>query len=404
MAGSLLNRFAELGVKPNYLPWEKYLTRKLNYYSIICIFTGVMAILSYIAIGNYKYVLNITGIQVILLLVVVFNIFLNYAYALYVGFAAAAYTITVFSFVMGYESGIYLFFFPLTMTFLTLLNRFQSNIHVAALRILMLAFVVFYVVGIKLNWFPLKLDAKELVNVRIINFSFSSLLTLLISTAFARQNAEQENELLTLIKEKEVLLAEVHHRVKNNMAIISSLLNLRQETCNSDEARAVLEDCKNRIYSMALIHKNLYGSKPTKYIDMQEYITELGEELVSAYAHDKKVKLHVNARGCNLYLDNAIPCGFIINELITNSLKYALVKDRDLEVNINLRKMGSAMHLLYFDNGPGFETLKVNNTHSLGMTLIELLCQQMEAKFGFKNETGLVFNMDFPLGKSELVA
>lgn len=401
MIGALLNQFAELGVKPTYLPWEKYLTRKLNLYSLICIPCCTMAMVIYGLMGDYNY-FPIFGVSFsFMVLTVMFNVYLNYTYALYTGFGMALYTIFAFSIEMGAQSFMYLFFFPLCITFITLLNPVQKNIHVILIRVLLFVFIVVYLACLKFNWFPPRLGAGELSLVRMINFFFSTLLTLLLTISVSRQNALQETELLTLIKEKEVLLAEVHHRVKNNMAIITSLLNLRQETCTSDEARSVLEDCKNRIYSMALIHKNLYGSKPAKYIDMQDYITELGEELISAYAHDNKVKMLVNAHSCNLYLDSAIPCGFIINELITNSLKYALVKGRHLEVNLTLRKMGNSMHLLYFDNGPGFDSDKLNNSQSLGMTLIELLCQQMEAKFDFKNDPGLVFNMDFPVADNK---
>jgi|GEM_PF-1028535 two-component sensor histidine kinase len=397
-----LNKLGELGIKPGYVTWEKYLTRKLNYYSLISIATVLLAIVMYLAIGNYHFMPILVIAAFVFPMGMLFNAQVNYVYALYLFYLTASGVVFVLSYEMGENSMIYLFFFPLTISLITLLNKPEMNKHIRILGSVIMVLIFFNVVNIRLGWFHNVLNTEELDTVRLVNIFLSSFITLLFALALSRQNSIQENELLGLLKEKEILLAEVHHRVKNNMAIVTSLLNLKKETCTSDEAKEVLEDSKNRIYSMALIHKNIYGNRPIKNIDFRAYITELAEELVSVYtATNGDVKLSVDAVDCHLHIDTAIPCGFIINELITNSLKHARVKGRDLVITIAMKKDGNNIHLTYADNGPGFFEDIARAKNSLGMTLIELLNQQLNARYFFKNNPGMVYDMKFALPKNE---
>jgi two-component sensor histidine kinase len=395
---SRVNKLVVSGVKPGYLPWEKYLTRKLNYYTLISILAEALAILAYISIHNYNYIVELSISLLVFPLVIICNKHLDYKYALYLFYLNATGIVFFVSLKMGGDSEILLFFFPLTISLLTLLNRKEMNMHIRVLMGMMVVLLFTNLIGFKLEWFQGVLSAEELNTVRIFNIFFCSFITLLFSIALSKQNAMQENELMTLVKEKETLLAEVHHRVKNNMAIISSLLNLKKEASTSTEAKEVLEDSKNRIYSMALIHKNIYGNKSFKSTNFHTYITELAEEMVGAYT-EHKIKLSIDAKNCILDLDTAIPCGLIINELLTNSLKYALPKTKELTLTILMKKTMNHIRLSYSDNGPGILPDSIVNNHSLGMTLIDLLSQQLEAKYTFKNEGGLVFNMNFTLAE-----
>jgi two-component sensor histidine kinase len=399
---SRISRLGNLGVKPRYKPWEKYLARKLNIYTLISIVTVALAIISYICIGDFNFITDLTVLLLAFPFVIFFNIRFNYVYALYLFYFISSGIILLFSFRMGEDSEIYLFFFPLIISLLLLLNRKEMYIHIRVLLGVILLLIVINLIGIKVGWFHGNLSLGEMHRVRMYNIFFSSFITLSFAIALSKQNAMQENELLTLVKEKETLLAEVHHRIKNNMAIISSILNLKKESCNSNEAREVLEDCKNRIYSMALIHKNIYGNKSLENINFQEYITELGSELISAYSEKNKIDLSINATDCNLFIDTAIPCGFIINELLTNSLKYALVENEVLILKIIMEKKGRDIQLIYSDNGPGFSFDSAKSENSLGMTLIDLLSHQLQAKYSFNKEVGLVFDMKFTLPKSEI--
>src|ERR1700739_1436691 len=277
-----IHKLGELGIKPGYVPWEKYLTRKLNYYSIISIATVLLAIVMYLVIGNYHFMPVLLTAFFVFPLALLLNTRVGYTYALYLFYLAASAVIFVLSYEMGENSMIYLFFFPLTISLITLLNKPEMNMHIRILGSIIMVLIFFNVVNIRLGWFHNVLNTEELDTVRLVNIFLSSFITLLFALALSKQNSIQENELLGLLREKEILLAEVHHRVKNNMAIVTSLLNLKKETCTSEEAKEVLEDSKNRIYSMALIHKNIYGNKPFKNIDFNVYITELAEELVNA--------------------------------------------------------------------------------------------------------------------------
>jgi two-component sensor histidine kinase len=395
----ILNKVGEIGVKPYYQPWEKYLTRKINYYTIISISAIVLSIIIYTGIGNFHFIPELTIIFFTAQSVFFFNVRYNYTYALYVFYINAATLVFILSFEMGEDSMIYLFFFPLTISLLTLLNKKEMNIHIRIISGVMFALIFVNISNMHFGWIHGVLKHEELHTVRMINIFFSSFITLMFSLALSKQNSIQEQDLITLIKEKETLLAEVHHRVKNNMAIITSLLNLKKETCNSEETKEVLEDFRNRIFSMALIHKNIYGNNSLKSINFQEYVTELSEVLISAYADKGKVKLSIDVVDCSLYFDVAIPCGFIINELFTNSLKYALKEDEALLINIMMKRSGNNIYLTYSDNGPGLNLNAIDNKTSLGMTLIDLLSQQLEGSYLFSKAAGLFFEMKFPLPK-----
>lgn len=210
-----------------------------------------------------------------------------------------------------------------------------------------------------------------------------------------------ENELLSSLKEKEVLLKEVHHRVKNNMQIISSLLNLQAQEIDSEEAQFVFSECHNRIRSMALVHEKLYASKDFTHIALDSYIDQLSSNLRSYYKHNgSHVGLELALAPTSISLDKAIPCGLVVNELMTNALKHAFIQStqEDPKITITLEKLeGSRIQIIIADNGCGLPSdINMDETQSLGLKISNILVKdQLSGTLEIKRDHGTRFMIEF---------
>ncbi len=189
-----------------------------------------------------------------------------------------------------------------------------------------------------------------------------------------------EHQIRASLKEKEVLLQEIHHRVKNNLQIISSLLSLQSGYIKEQQARANLQDSQDRVRSMALIHEKLYRSANLAQIDFVEYIQDLIGYLSQVYnAAARGIVLDIRADDISLAIDVAVPCGLILNELVSNALKHAFPDGRTGHIQIELQIYGNHQATLTIaDNGVGFPTnLDFHNTSSLGLQLVNTLVNQL---------------------------
>jgi PAS domain S-box-containing protein len=208
-----------------------------------------------------------------------------------------------------------------------------------------------------------------------------------------------EDQIKQSLKEKEILLREIHHRVKNNMQIISSLLRLQSGYVKEEKYLEMFKESQNRIISMSLIHENIYQSNDFSRIDFKDYVTDMVDGLFQAYGFDDgRIALDVDAGDALLNIDSAIPCGLIINELVTNSLKYAFPDGRGGEIKIALHKMGDAeIELIVGDNGIGFPLDKdFLKTESLGLQLVTLLVNtQLEGEINLDRSKGTEFRIKF---------
>ena len=210
---------------------------------------------------------------------------------------------------------------------------------------------------------------------------------------------EAEKKLKESLNEKEVLLKEIHHRVKNNMQIISSLLYLQSENTKSAEVKSLLNDSRNRVRSMALIHEKLYRSDDLAMIDFGDYVQVLTQQIIQSY-HDvaKRVHLHTQADDIFLPVDAAIPCGLIINELITNCLKHAFPKDhKDGEIHIVIKEHNSSsISIVIRDNGIGLPT-GAGSVDTLGIRLINNLASQLDASCQSHSDNGTIWEIKFKI-------
>jgi two-component sensor histidine kinase len=225
----------------------------------------------------------------------------------------------------------------------------------------------------------------------------------ILANALERKQVEQQ--LNASLKEKEVLLKEIHHRVKNNMQVISSLLNLQSSRIKSTEILEMFKESQDRIRSMSLIHERLYQSEDLAKIDFSHYIQNLSTYLFQSYRIDPEaVVLNTDVQDVSLDINKAIPCGLIINELVSNSLKYAFpqVKSADKKkmkkgkVDVRLSSEDGKVALLVKDNGIGLpEDLDIETADSFGLQLVTTLVSQLNGRIDIKRKPGTTFKIKF---------
>lgn len=215
------------------------------------------------------------------------------------------------------------------------------------------------------------------------------------------QQKQAAAQIQAALQEKEVLLKEVHHRVKNNLQIISSLLNLQSSSVSDRHALEILKSGENRIFSMALLHELLYCSQPhnSTQINLAEYLEELATNLYSAAnLNSNRVTLKIETEPIWVNIDLAIPCGLIVNELMTNVLKYAFPGDRTGQIYLTVRSPTSKRIILKIgDTGVGLPlNLDWQNTESLGLQIVNTLINQLQGKIELtKREFGTEFIVKF---------
>lgn len=213
-----------------------------------------------------------------------------------------------------------------------------------------------------------------------------------------RKRAEQR--LKRLLQEKEILLAEVHHRVKNNLQIITSLLGLQAREITDEHFLAAFEESRNRINSMALVHEQLYHAGEYARIDIADYIDQLASTLFNMYQVDtEQIQLQVDAEGIYLDLEKAIPCGLLLNELISNSLKYAFPKGENGEILIKFTAKDEKMILEVRDDGVGIPaSVDFETSQSLGLQLVNLLItHDLHGSIELDRHNGTQFRIVFPV-------
>ncbi|MCD4819795.1 MAG: hypothetical protein K8S23_14015 [Candidatus Cloacimonetes bacterium] len=214
---------------------------------------------------------------------------------------------------------------------------------------------------------------------------------------------DERNKIEIKIKEslfeKEVLLKEIHHRVKNNMQIISSMLYLQSEYCNDKETKKLLLDSQNRIYSMAIIHERLYQSDNLAKIDLNIYVDILTQNIFSIYNKENMVKLETDIDDIGLNLNTAVPFGLLLNELITNALKHGFKKDEGGLLKIRIHNIeNDQIRLSVFNNGISFpEHIDIHqeNLGSYGLELIKILTNQLEGELKLDCSAGTEFLIEF---------
>lgn len=235
------------------------------------------------------------------------------------------------------------------------------------------------------------------ITVNYIQFGDSEYNFVFATDITGRKNAEAR--IVASLTEKEVLLRELHHRTKNNMQVISSLLNLQSQKIEDKQYFEMFLESRNRIRSMALIHEKLYRSDDLSNIDFEDYVKSIARNLLNTYeVNSRRVSLRTDIDHAALSIDTAIPCGLIINELLSNALKYAFPGDRTGEVTISFKNVsGNEYVLSVSDNGIGLpDDLDIEESKSLGLKLVTTLARsQLMGKLEMLSENGSQFYIYF---------
>ncbi len=210
-----------------------------------------------------------------------------------------------------------------------------------------------------------------------------------------------EDKLRSSLREKEVLLKEIHHRVKNNLQIVSSMLNLQMGQTKDPEARELFQESQSRVHSIALFHEKLYQSKDLARVDIAEYLKGLSTGLFATYGiHPDQVVLSARIDDIPMGVDAAISCGLIVNELLSNALKHAFPEGRRGEVRIELHDEGPQVMLEVTDNGIGFpRALDFQSQNTLGLRLVRILAEQLRGTIELDRREGTRFVVRF--GRTE---
>ncbi|TDQ29396.1 two-component sensor histidine kinase [Zeaxanthinibacter enoshimensis] len=240
-----------------------------------------------------------------------------------------------------------------------------------------------------------RLQRQQARQTLIIIVAILLFLFLLLLYKSVKSNSRKNRLLQQQNREKEFLLKEIHHRVKNNLEIISSLLSLQSAKINDPKIAEAMDKSQQRVHSMSLIHQKLYKGKSLSSIEMKEYFENLGEHIVNTHGADGRVRVMCKMEPHELHIDLAIPIGLIVNELLTNSLKYAFPGNRPGIIVISLQQIEGIVYLEISDNGIGKSTHTPNTGTGFGTQLIELLTRQLDGKMRLNQRPGTSFTFEF---------
>lgn len=225
--------------------------------------------------------------------------------------------------------------------------------------------------------------------------SLAQLFSLAIET---NQKNTYRKELEETIRQKEVLLSEINHRVKNNMAVIIGLINLQKYKSKDDYHHKILEELKEKIYSMAIVQNHLHNSKNLVTVELGQYLKEVIHNLHRSYGYGKSIDLQLDLEKAVIDISLGIPVGLIANEVLTNSFKYAFANESEVqELVVSLKRNWDMIILTFSDNGPGFDPSI--NMEGMGLELIRDLTEQISGSIQIYSNKGVEVQIEFPIDK-----
>ena len=246
----------------------------------------------------------------------------------------------------------------------------------------------------------------------VFNICLSFLLTIFVIALIIRQLNHQHQEYFSLVEqinsdkitiknsleEKEILLSEIQHRVKNNLSIIIGLFNMQLEKSENEDYKNLLNEAKNRVLSIAMVHQKIYKKDDLSKINLSSYVSDLVQEIVKSHSLKDSVLVYEDLNNINANLSTAVPVGLIVNEVITNSLKHAFNQSKtDCTLKISLAIFFDKLILKIQDNGIGFPKNNNFQTKNIGLSLIDALSVQLDGKVVFRNENGAVVELAIPI-------
>lgn len=406
-----LRKLSNIGIDDTLSFHELRKIRTLNIFNLIVIFFLLLGATNVVFLRSDYPLLP----ELCFLLMAILSLFLNYRHK----YNWALFTFTIYInislfFVNEYypfDAGAFLFYFPLIVTIILLNNPSIKDKFTITHFIISLVFffvsILFDFPSIRNNSIPdesvLVLWYYDVIFSIICTGFLTFMLNRLIHNHLKDEKAAQV-KLNQSLKEKEVLFAEVHHRVKNNMAIITGLLSLQANSTENIEAKGLINESKNRIHSMSLVHSMLYRAPDLNKIKLDKYISSLCKELMNSLEPMRSITLNESYYDLEMPINKAIPIGLIINEAVTNSIKHAFpIGHPDPEIIIKMENTGTEIQITIGDNGKGMgnKITSPEKEKTLGVSLIHSLTEQIDGKVVFLNENGTKIRVSFNIGETK---
>lgn len=316
-----------------------------------------------------------------------------------------AFEVAIHTYFLGWDSGFIYFMFLLPIVFLLNTQWEKWMIIFFNSSIVLITFIIFYLYHDEEAAHLISAEAESFIN--LFNVTGTGLIVVVIMLYFSQSISKKDESLMEANIELErqnveisaqhehqkILLKEIHHRVKNNLQIISSLMSLQRRAVADKEVVEVLNDSRRRVEAIALIHQKLYQDNRVNRVDFKSYLEEIMESQQEVTPH---IKCNVEAVELILNLDTAVPLGLIISEMIVNSIKHAFGNVEDPELNVILSRDGDDYELILKDNGIGFPLdFDLAKPQSLGTEIIIALTDQIKAKIEHSNDNGAQFKISF---------
>jgi two-component sensor histidine kinase len=395
---SWISRYLNIGVDPNDDYFDQRLKRAINILSLNAFVMITFA-------GFYGWIIQENNTSPFILfslpvfiLVVYFNAIGKSLTAISILFMSSAVLLVFFSLRTGEEAYTHIHF-TLNVIGVALLYRKEKVRAFLYLNLIFtIATIVFLFISFDNGWFDFLIDPQvEPLSQRKLNAVFLLIGAFIFSLVVIKSHAEQNRILSSSLAQQKILLAEVNHRVKNNMAVIISLINMKKNGTTNHDTISTLTEIQDQVMSMALVHRKIYEEKNKDAVDLKSFIDELAAGIGNSFPRETKVSIVTKIQDVQIDVSKAIPFGLILNELITNSMKHAFAGIHNPLIEIDLKNDNFDSIIISFrDNGVGISPNKIDNEEKLGIMLIKSLVEQLDGQSSFKNESGFVFEMVIP--------
>jgi len=395
-------------------PYEKkHLLDGVNL--MLLLFVPYQLINSFFVLINGFYLIGflMVAFTLIQLLAIPFKKYNNLIFANTIILLFSGVNLSLYLILFNFSSHTYLFAIPLLMSII-FLYPYSYYKHIIASIISILLFICISIY-LSVRYPSLISNYKSPYFFGAYNDVAPVILFMLITIYFGKtryvlskklsqiqeENKEQQQKLKETIEDKNVLLSEIHHRTKNNLSIVYSMINIQRHSVDDPKLKQILLDSANRIHSMKVVHQKLYDKEEFLNVNLREYVYELVSELTRTFFENEN-DIHISFDVDEIYLfsSQAIPCSLIINEVLTNSIKYAFPSGKG-KIAIKIKGLGSQILVQISDNGIGFD---INNRSrsSLGMVLVEALSNQLNGTYEYSINNGTTFALTFKHSTEEV--
>jgi two-component sensor histidine kinase len=408
----MFSKLLNIGISEEIDIYQKRETKALNLFSLFALAGLIIGATNIIFLGSNYAIGAVSFTALGSILVLILN---HYKY-----YQAATYTFVIYinlslfflNSYYPYEAGSYLYYFPEVFCIALLHNPNKTKIR-DIVFFLIIASGFFGSRFFNFSFIPkAALDGEQSRIIFAYNINFCAALTIILVYLVIGVINKQYSELTQLLekskkdqvliqsslKEKEVLLAEIQHRVKNNLSVIIGLFNLQISNSPNEQTRQAINEARNRVLSIAMVHERLYKKENLSRINLKPYISELAKEVVRSHPLHPKIDIMEELDDLDADITKAVPIGLVVNEVITNSLKHAFSSDTEKpSIKVMLTAHFGLIAVKIHDNGKGFPANIERSERSLGLSLIESLAQQIDGSIHMSNSNGAVVKLTFPI-------